>query len=64
MQMVAHTNWQRLTVNEFTLTSAGMEKKTCEDVAEQIRAHTAFIPKVETLLPQVAQSVQTMAKTI
>ena len=31
-------------VNEFTLTSADMEKKTCEDVAEQIRAQTtAFI---------------------
>ena len=26
--------------NEFTLTSAKMEKKTCEDVAEQIRAQT------------------------
>ena len=26
--------------NEFTLSSAGMEKKTCEDVAEQIRAQT------------------------
>jgi hypothetical protein len=32
-------------VNEFTLTSAGMEEKTCEDVAEQIRAQTTAAVK-------------------